>query len=394
MARILPDEMYTKVQEPLPKKPPVSRARLLRAMENIDRAQTRTDQEAVERSITESTKKAITPSLIDGLELGRKAGPSFASARAPVPDKRFLAGPPPPDKRFLAEPPVVEGRPAAPEGERVFPADEDLDLAMASLKPQKISDVEVLGEVPEAYWKKQKAVKEAGFGESFKAARERGLKEFEWQGKSFTTKMKEESEKPSMKPLERISLLTGEAERIIPEVGKGLRLTVPDEKVLYGKTKAELLAEEDELMGGVNSFLGDMQIKKGANTAELRPEMGDGFDMVRDIYLDAGVKTKDMEVTDGKTNRGYYTLHDVGLAADFGWKNLSEGQQKSIRAGLDAKADSHKPLSGGGHFWKLGDYDVLIHKEKGNEWHFHLENEALKLKTLGTKKEYEARKKQ
>jgi hypothetical protein len=87
----------------------------------------------------------------------------------------------------------------------------------------------------------------------------------------------------------------------------------------------------------------------------------------------------------------------VALAADFGWKTLSKGQKSDIKAGLDSASDKVKGrnyrTAGGGGFWQIGDFEVLIHKIKGNEWHMHLENEKLKESSLGTKKEYEAHQK-
>jgi hypothetical protein len=318
-------------------------------MENIDRAQTRTEQEQLAATVTEYSKKAIAPSLIDGLEVRREAVPSLATTRASLASLPVLltqAGPEPvvggearAPLSSVAPLRTGEGR-RLPESEPVFRSDEEFESAKARLDAKGISDVQVFGEAPKSYWDKQKEVKTERrplMEPPKKFEDESGMKGIQVVGEM---------------PEGYLKARRAEFERVVPEVGKKLSFEPESVTIRPGVNISNL---RDDVYPGVEKVL------QAYKAIDVKPEITSGFRTPETL------KRK----VDGKVKRSFHLL---GRGVDFGWAALSSEQRESLKEQFDSLSKRGKTVSGN-DIWTFDGFELIIHDEGFGE-HVHLEHDT------------------
>jgi hypothetical protein len=212
-----------------------------------------------------------------------------------------------------------------PEPEPVFRSDEEFKSAKASLDVKGISDVQVLGDVPKSYWKKQPEVKEAPKPEGLQVLGK--VPESYWAS------------------------LRAEADRVVPEM-KDFDFKTSGAKIRSGVDVGSL---RDDVYPGVEKVI------NAYKAIGVTPEITSGFRTPETL------KRK----TDGKVKRSFHLL---GRGVDFGWATLNAEQREALKRQFDSLATRGKTRNGN-DIWSFDGFELIIHDEGFGE-HVHLEHDT------------------
>lgn len=112
------------------------------------------------------------------------------------------------------------------------------------------------------------------------------------------------------------------------------------------------------------------------NLEAIDDKMGPVLDRLSPMFAEAGIVP---EVTSGKREKGYWSLHETGNAIDLRLKNASPAALKKLKAALpgNGKAVSIREADGlhKGMLWAEAGWDYIIHGE-GDNIHLHVERET------------------
>lgn len=222
-------------------------------------------------------------------------------------------------------------------------------------------------------------VKKSGnFKQAFDDARSAGEKVFEYQGKQFNTRRKNETEEHWKTVLETNIAKSIPAENPREHLRRRLNLSAQEQGV-NPLVEAEIRDTDDQQAVVKHDFTSTMT-KLGVSTAKeykidaskISDRMIPALEKLVPILKAAGIKP---EITSGKRNKGYWSLHEIGEAFDLRLKNAEPKALKKLKGALPGNAYTTYHDGNKGIGWSEPGWDYILHGE-GDNIHLHVERET------------------
>jgi hypothetical protein len=205
------------------------------------------------------------------------------------------------------------------------------------------------------------------FKDYFKKARAAGKTEFKYQGELFNTRREGETEDRWLETVKRNA--ERKTEKIDPRQAQ--RATMSAEAHKQSLLGAEARVEPE---AGFSAAMtrNNVTVKGDIDTSLIHESLGGALDRVAPLLQAAGI---DAEITSGKRDQKYWSLHETGEAIDLRLKSLSAEGLKTLKESLPGKPSPIKIEGENGQLWNEGEYDYVIHGT-GNNIHLHIEHET------------------